>query len=234
MSPPTSSALRGAATMAAYGAAHSALASATVKRLAARVVGERARDAFYRPFYLAQSVAATVWLGRALRRIPEHTLAVYPPPVHAVLRGAHVAAGAFGVWALVSARIGRISGLDAVARAASGRRVRPTPPAHGPYGRGGQLHVEGPFRRTRHPLNVAFLPMLWSARRLTTRRLGAALVGTAYLFAGSVLEERRNRAAYGAAYDRYRRRVPFFWPRLRAADQAPMSARGEQPGRAVR
>ncbi|HEX8299603.1 MAG TPA: hypothetical protein VF594_10635 [Rubricoccaceae bacterium] len=211
---PFRSALRGAATMAAYGALHSALATAAAKRAAARLVGEGARDILYRPFYLAQSVAATVWLVRSLRRIPVHTIAVYPAPVQAVLRSAHVAAGAFGVWALVAARIGRVSGLDAVLKAASGQPVRPTPPAHGPYDRHGRLEVAGPFRRTRHPLNVAFLPMLWSAERLTTRRLGAAAVGTAYLFLGSVLEERRNRAAYGTDYDWYRRRVPFFWPRV--------------------
>ncbi|HEX8386760.1 MAG TPA: hypothetical protein VF576_11280, partial [Rubricoccaceae bacterium] len=168
-----------------------------------------------RPFYLAQSVGATVWLVRTVRRLPERTLVVYPAPLRAAFQAAHVAAVGFGAWALWAAGVARVSGLDGVAGAVSGGAVRPTPPAHGPYEGGVGLSEGGPFARTRHPLNVAFLPMLWSARRLTTRRLGVALVGTAYLFLGSALEERRNRAAYGAAYGRYRRRVPFFWPRVR-------------------
>ena len=212
--------LRAGAAMAAYAAAHSALASAAAKGAAARLLGERARDVAYRPFYLAQSVATTAALVRTVNRLPERTLVVYPRPLALAFRGAHVAATAFGVWALVASGVGRVSGIDAVVGAATGGAVGPTPPAHGPYeggARAGGLRVAGPFRRTRHPLNVAFLPMLWSAERLTTRRLGAALVGTAYVFLGSALEERRNRAAYGTAYEGYRRRVPFFWPRVRPA-----------------
>jgi hypothetical protein len=50
--------LRVMAATAAYGAAHSVLASRAAKEAAAHLLGHRARDAFYRPFYIAQSVAA--------------------------------------------------------------------------------------------------------------------------------------------------------------------------------
>lgn len=213
-----SPALRAGAAMAGYATLHSALASTHAKDAAARLLGERARDVGYRPFYVVQSVAATVALVRYVRALPEETLVVYPRPVAAALRAVHVAAVAFGVWAGGAAGVGRISGLDGVAAGVAGNAVRPTPPAHGPYEADAGLRVRGPFARTRHPLNLAFLPMLWGARRLTSRRLGAALVGTAYVVLGSALEERRNGAAYGQAYARYRRRVPFLLPRLGPVD----------------
>ena len=207
--------------MAAYAAVHSVLASRWAKDGVSRLVGEQARDVGYRPFYLAQSVAATVALVRTVNRLPERVLVEYPRPVAVAFRAVHVAAVGFGLWALGAAGLGRVSGMDAVAGAVRGGPVRPTPPAHGPYEAPGGLRARGPFRRTRHPLNVAFLPMLWGAERLTSRRLGAALVGTAYVFVGSALEERRNRAAYGPAYGRYRRNVPFFWPRVRPEASRP-------------
>ena len=82
--------------MAVYTAVHSALASETAKRAAARIVGEKARDVGYRPFYLAQSALATWALVRAVEALPERTLAVYPRPVVVTLQAVHAAAG-FGV-----------------------------------------------------------------------------------------------------------------------------------------
>ena len=84
--------------MAVYTAVHSALASETAKRAAARIVGEKARDVGYRPFYLApsalaQSALATWALVRAVEALPERTLAVYPRPVVVTLQAAHAAAG---------------------------------------------------------------------------------------------------------------------------------------------
>jgi protein-S-isoprenylcysteine O-methyltransferase Ste14 len=75
------------------------------------------------------------------------------------------------------------------------------------------MRVEGPFRFSRHPLNLAPLPVLWLQPVMTTRWLGFNAVATLYLVLGSAHEERRLEAAYGEPYRRYvREGPPFFLP----------------------
>ena len=71
----------------------------------------------------------------------------------------------------------------------------------------------GAFRFSRHPATSA----PWGSSVLAPHdvRTGAVLlvlVGL-YVMLGSLHEEHRLRAAYGAAYERYRRAVPFLVPR---------------------
>ena len=78
----------------------------------------------------------------------------------------------------------------------------------------GRLTTGGAFRRSRHPLNLAALPVFWATPRMTTRRLAFNLAATLYLLLGSLHEERRLLRAYGERYEAYRRSgVPFFFPR---------------------
>jgi hypothetical protein len=66
---------------------------------------------------------------------------------------------------------------------------------------------------------------------MTVNRLTLAALATAYLVLGSVHEETRLRAAYGRAYGRYRRAVPFLLPlpRPRPRPRSSSPAAAEPP-----
>lgn len=73
------------------------------------------------------------------------------------------------------------------------------------------LRTDGLHRYVRHPLYFGLLLLLWGAvdSRFT---FDTALLATAYLWIGTVSEERKLIALYGAAYRDYRRRVPAILP----------------------
>jgi protein-S-isoprenylcysteine O-methyltransferase Ste14 len=50
--------------------------------------------------------------------------------------------------------------------------------------------------------------------RMTVNRSALLALVAIYVILGSLHEERRLLAAYGEAYERYRRSVPFLVPRL--------------------
>lgn len=80
----------------------------------------------------------------------------------------------------------------------------------------------GLFRYSRQPIYVAFALTLWTTPTWTPDQLVVAVTLTAYCLVGPLLKEGRFRRAYGPAFDRYRRRVPYWlpWPRP-AARPAP-------------
>ncbi|HEV2130775.1 MAG TPA: hypothetical protein VGR27_06720 [Longimicrobiaceae bacterium] len=208
------SALQIGAATAAFGIIHSLLASRGAKNFTARLVGEQRRDAAYRVFYNAQAIAT---FGPVLgygSRLPERTLYRVQGPAAGMLRGAQ-AAGL--VWAYRAARevgILRLAGMTNLHAYLRGEPMPQGPAAQGPERQEtGALSTGGPFRWSRHPLNLAPLPVFWLTPHLTTRRLAFNLVATAYLVLGSLHEERRLRSLYGSDYETYQRSgVPFFLP----------------------
>ena len=202
------------ASTAAFALLHSALASRTAKSMAARTFGTRRRNGLYRAFFNTQASVATVALALYLRRLPDRELYVVRGPAATLMRAGQGA----GLLLLLDAgwRVGvlPISGMSSLMRLSRGDDPVPAEPeAQGPaLDEQGRLNVGGAFLRSRHPLNLAALPILWLNPRMTRNLALFSAIATAYFWIGSFHEERRLLAAYGDAYRRYvSGTVPFFF-----------------------
>jgi len=202
------------ASTGAFALLHSMLASRTAKSMAARTFGARRRNGLYRAFFNTQASVATVALAMYLRQLPDRELYVVRGPAATLMRAGQGA----GLLLLLEAarRVGvlSITGTSSFLRFTRGDDAVPAEPeAQGPavdaYGR---LKVGGPFLRSRHPLNLAPLPIFWLNPRMTRNLAMFSAIATAYLWLGSLHEERRLLAAYGDAYRGYvNGTVPFFF-----------------------
>jgi len=77
------------------------------------------------------------------------------------------------------------------------------------------MPVTGLFRLTRQPIYVSFALTLWTVPTWTPDQLVVAATLTAYCLIAPRFKEARYRRIYGAAFDSYVRRVPYWfpWPR---------------------
>ena len=94
------------------------------------------------------------------------------------------------------------------------RDIRSEPEAQGPpIGADREMAMAGAFRFTRHPGNLGALGFFLFMPRMTANRAVLIVLVTLYVVLGSMHEEYRLQAAYGDAYERYKRVVPFLIPR---------------------
>jgi methanethiol S-methyltransferase len=198
-------------------AIHSALASHQAKELAAKVVGRRRRNGFYRTAYVAQSLVTFAWLYSWLRGLPDRPLYDLEPPVSWLARGSQAAAFVAGLETSRAIGISDFNGVTQLNAVLAGDETEPEPEAQGPrLGRDGEMRARGPFSVVRHPANLAAAVLLLLDPHMTERKLTVGLLATAYGYLGSLHEERRLARAYGNAYARYQQRVPFFVPLRRS------------------
>jgi protein-S-isoprenylcysteine O-methyltransferase Ste14 len=192
---------------------HSVLASKQVKDLIRRVAGSRYRDGLYRLIFNAQSVVSLLWAARRFSRLPDKDLYHARPPWSWLFRASQVASLGVLLSGVRVMGILRFAGLTPLRDLLTGSDVRPSPEAQGPpVGSDDEVVREGAFRFSRHPGNLGALGFFLFLPRMTTNRAVLVALVALYVVLGSMHEEYRLRAAYTAAYERYRRVVPFLVP----------------------
>ena len=196
--------------VAAFAAVHSLLASRSAKERAASRFGERNRNGLYRVFFNTQAIVTSTALVAYCARLPDR-----PTPFWRVPKGVGFGFNLVRLGLLFSmysaARqvgIGRIGGWHNLVLWWRGAKdVPPEPEAQGPAL---DRPLQGPFRFTRHPLNLLSIPLIWLAPRITRNRFAFNMAATAYFLLGSVHEELRLRRAAPDAYRAYQREVRFL------------------------
>lgn len=99
-----------------------------------------------------------------------------------------------------------LRGFDPFGLGSIRRELRGTKP------KSSRFIVAGPYRWVRHPLYLCAILMIWSCPDLTTDRLLFNLLWTAWIVAGTLLEERDLVAEFGDSYRAYQSRVPMLVP----------------------
>jgi protein-S-isoprenylcysteine O-methyltransferase Ste14 len=192
---------------------HSVLASKQAKDLTHRISGPHYRDGLYRLTFNAQSVVSLLWAARRFSQLPDRELYRVRPPWSWLFRANQVASLGVLLSGVRVMGILRFAGLTSVGDLLTGSDVRPAPEAQGPpSGSDDEMVRAGAFRFSRHPGNLGALGFFLFLPRMTANRAVLLVLVGLYVVLGSLHEEHRLRAAYGAAYERYRRAVPFLVP----------------------
>lgn len=205
------SALLAALAVAGFAVFHSILASLPVKRRVRALVGGRRSDGLYRFAFNGVAVVSLAALARAIWVLPDRTLyRIQGIPKFAMLAGQLLCAGAL-IETNRQNGFGRVTGIRHAHQFVTGREIERPPVAQHPLPDGDSLEGwSGPFRASSHPNNYLVLFLYWLSPTMTIKWAAVGLVTVIYMILGSIHEDARLTHAYGAAYTRYRQRVPHL------------------------
>jgi methanethiol S-methyltransferase len=193
---------------------HSVLASKQVKDLTRRIAGPPYRDGLYRFIFNVQSVVLLVWAARRFSRLPDRELYRVKPLWSCLFRASQIASLGVLLSGVRVMGVLKFAGLTPLLDFLTRKDISPEPEAQGPpVGAGDEMVRAGAFGFTRHPGNLGALGFFLFLPRMTVNRAVLTALVALYVVLGSMHEEYRLRATYGAAYERYRRVVPFLIPR---------------------
>jgi methanethiol S-methyltransferase len=158
-------------------------------------------------------VVSFLWAARRFSRLPDRELYRVRPPWSWLFRASQAASLGVLLSGVRVMGILNFAGITPLRDLLTGMDVRPAPEAQGPpLGSDDEVVKAGAFRFSRHPGNLGALGFFLFLPRMTANRAILLVLVGLYVVLGSLHEEHRLRAAYGAAYERYRRAVPFLVP----------------------
>lgn len=180
-----------------WAAAHSLLASVTVKRWARRLLGKGV-DRWYRLGFVIVAVVSLLPLVALWLILPDRQLYSVPALWRwLMVLGQLAALVALGV-AVLQAGVMHFLGLAQLA-------------ADDPEATG-VLQVHGFYQVTRHPLYLFSMILIWLTPVMTVKLVALYGAMSLYFVIGSYHEEQLLIDEYGQAYADYRKRVPRFLP----------------------
>jgi protein-S-isoprenylcysteine O-methyltransferase Ste14 len=183
--------------MVLYAVVHSLLASLPVKRWTRRVFG-LSTDRWYR---LAYNLLATIMLlplFPLLALLPDRTLYIVPAPWRWLMVGGQVLAVVGLGVAFLQTGLFEFLGVTQLFTEQSPKS--------------NSFRVHGFYNWVRHPLYSFSLVFLWLTPFMSVNLLTIYILFTIYFYVGSIHEETRLLAEFGADYREYQQRVPRLIP----------------------
>ena len=178
---------------------HSVMVRRSVRARLAAIIPARYDAAFYA---ISSGVVLTI-VALVYQRVDAPPLFVlHGLPAVIVVTAAFLAVVTF-VWGVLALRTFDPLGIRPIRRHLGHSAEAPAPAT---------FVVVGPYRWVRHPLYFAVIVLLWTAPEMTLGRLELAVLWTAWIFVGTMLEERDLMADFGETYREYRRQVPMLIP----------------------
>jgi methanethiol S-methyltransferase len=182
-----------------YSFLHSLLAANQVKAFIERGVGQARFRRFYRLFFVLIAGITFLPTLALVALAPDRTIYILPAPWKYLTALIQLAG-------LVGLGIG-VSQTGALAFLGISQAISAPAPE--------RLIQNGLYRWVRHPLYTCSLLFLWLVPALTWNLLALNLGVTAYLWIGSIFEERKLLKQFGAEYAAYCARTPRIIPGLR-------------------